>query len=418
MILQAPVSRLLRLVLEKQDFNFLAEQGIREDDFQPKQATTAYKWIKSFKDKYQKFPDVSTIKQEIDLELPEAVENEEFVLRTFKDYALGKRLQRIIEDSASKLETRDIQSAMSLMKQVNELSFETNVGRSFRQTAEDRYNRYEDGKKFIGSGILSPWPSMNHQIIGYLPATLTTLIGMSNVGKTWLSVIHAIHFMTLGKRVAFVSMEDSIELVENRLDAYHYKINNKDLNRHKLRVYDDLRWRQGLIANMQGEGDIFTYDNRQVQTVADLEAVVDSCKADILIVDAAYRLQVPGTEAGWKTSEHVVNALQLMMNRLQIPIILSVQQDDEKVKKKSKHERLFSTRGGRFWGIGSTLVIEVFADEDMRLMKVAKLSILKNKNFVHSEGEFNGEIDIHWDLLKMNFDELDPTEVIEEITWQ
>lgn len=417
MIVQAPVARLLRLVIERQDMNFLANEGIREDDFQPKTAATAFKWVKNFHQKYNKFPTLDTIKQELDLELPQSVEETEFVLRTFKDYALGKRIQKLIEESASRLEARDVPAALSILKQVEDLKFETNTGHSFRLTAEERYDRYEAGKESTGAGLSTPWPSLTEQVIGYLPSTLTTVIAMSNIGKTWLSVIHACHFMSLGKRVALVTLEDALELVENRLDAYYYKINNKDLNRHQLKIRDDLKWRQGLKANMQGEGDIITYTNQQVQSVSDLEAVVQSAQADVLIVDAAYRLSVPGTEAGWKTSEHVVNALQHMMTKLKIPIILTVQQDPEQVKKKTKHERLYSTRGGKFWGIGSTLVIEITADEDMRLMQVAKLSILKNKNFVHSEVDQNGEIDINWNLLKMNFDELDPSEVIEDITW-
>jgi hypothetical protein len=35
-ILQAPVSRLIRLILEKKDLTFLAREGISDSDFQPK----------------------------------------------------------------------------------------------------------------------------------------------------------------------------------------------------------------------------------------------------------------------------------------------------------------------------------------------------------------------------------------------
>lgn len=417
MILQAPVSRLLRLILEKKDFTFLAVEGIREDDFSTKQATAAFQWLKGFHNKYNTFPDLSTIKDEIGVELPEVCEQPEFILRTFKDYAHSKRIQKIIEEAASRLETRDVSAAVSILKQVNDLNFSSNLGHSFKTSGEERYDRYESGKQFTGSGLPTPWVSLTDQVIGYLPSTLTTLIAMSNVGKTWLSVIHACHFMSLGKRVALVTLEDSLELVENRLDSYYFKLNNKDLNRHRLTIRDDVKWRQGLLAGIPGSGDIFTYTNQQVQTVSDLNAVIESSQADVLIVDAAYRLQSAGIEAGWKTSDAVVNELQQLMSVRKIPIIVTVQQDPEQVKKKTKHERLYATRGGKFWGIGSNLVIELYADEDLRLMHAAKLTVCKNKNYVNDAEGYKDEIMINWNLLKMEFSELDENETLEDVEW-
>lgn len=417
MILQAPVSRLLRLIIEKQDFAFLADKGIVEDDFQPKTALTAYQWLKDFHTKYEKFPELSTIQDEIKVELPQEVEKEEFILRTFKEYAQGKKIQKIIEDAATCLEARDISAAKTTLRKVLDVESETTFGRSFRKTASERYDRYEEGKLTSKNGISSPWPALTEQIIGYLPASLTTLVAMSNIGKTWLSVIHSGYFLSQGLNVALVSLEDSIELVENRLDSYVYKLNNKNLNKHQLWIRDDTKWREGLKQNVEGEGDIFVYSSKEVKTVSDLAAVVDSSKADVLIVDAAYRLGAKGVEMGWRTSETVVDQLKDLMHEKNIPIILTVQQDPEQVKKKTKHERMYSTRGGKFWGIGSNLVIELTADEDQRLMQTAKLSILKNKNFINDSFNSSGEIDIHWNLLKMEFGELDPAEVIEGIEW-
>lgn len=387
-----------------------------EEDFQPKNANVAFNWLKDYKQKWSQFPKLSTLRDELDLDLPEEVESEEFVLRSFKDYSKGQKLKSIIEAATSCLEVRDVEGAISKIKEVNDLDSASVFGRSFRGTAEERYTRYLEGKIKQG-GIAAPWAALTDQIIGYLPETITTWIAMSNQGKTWLSIIHAIEFMRKGLRVAFVTLEDSIELVENRLDSYGYKISNRNLNSHSLYLRDDVKWRAGLVENMEGDGDIFVYGIDQVKYVSDLSAVIDTCKADILIVDAAYYLQAPRVETGWKTTEVVVQQLQSLVKEKKIPIILTVQQDNEKGKAKTKHERLYSTRGGKFWGIYSTLVLEVHADEDMRLMKVAKLSILKNKNFTGDNPNATGEIDINWDLARMEFGELDPAETIEGVEW-
>jgi archaellum biogenesis ATPase FlaH len=416
MILQAPVSRLLRLVIEKQDFSFLSQEGILEDDFQPKNANLAFNWLKDYKQKWGQLPKLSTLKDELDLDLPEDVESEEFVLRSFKDYSKGQKLKSIIEAATSCLEVKDVEGAISKIKEVNDLDSSSVFGRSFRGTAEERYSRYLEGKIKV-PGLNTPWPSLTDQILGYLPETLTTWIALSNTGKTWVSVAHAVNFMQEGLRVALVTLEDSIELVENRLDSYKYKISNKQLNTHSLYLRDDVKWRASLVGDFEGEGDIFVYGVDQVQYVSDLAAIIDTCKADVVIVDAAYYLQAPRVEMGWKTTEVVVQQLQALVKEKKVPIILTVQQDNEKGKAKTKHERLYSTRGGKFWGIGSSLVLEIAADEDMRLLKVAKLSILKNKNYTGDNPNATGEIDIHWDLARMEFGELDPTETIEGIEW-
>lgn len=417
MIVQAPVARLLRLIIEKQSTAFLLTQGIQEDDFAHKDAKAAFSWLKSFNDRWGKFPDVETVEQEIGLKLPKIVEDEDFTLVSFKKYAQSKKIERLMTDASLRLEAKDVEGAASILGQIANLKLATAAGHSFRGTAYERYDRYESGKASIGSGLSTPWPRLTEQVIGYLPSTLTTLIAMSNVGKTWLSVIHACYFLSLGKRVALVSLEDSLELVENRLDSYYYKINNKDLNKHRLKLRDDIKWADGLLGNIEGEGDIYTYTREHVKTVADLASVVDSCQADVLIVDAAYCLQATGIESGWKTSEAVVNQLQDLMSTKNIPIIVTVQQDPNEVKKKTKHERLYSTRGGKFWGIGSSLVLELTADEDQRLRGEARLTVCKNKNFVHSENNETGEIDLNWNLLKMDFSELNPEAILEDLEW-
>lgn len=417
MIIQAPVARLLRLIIDKQSLAFLINNGIQEEDFAHKDAKSAFLWIKSFNEKWGKFPDVDTIQQEIGIKLPSSVEDEDFILSSFRDYSKSKKIEKLLTDASLRLEQKDVAGATSILSQINSLNVGSAGGHSFRQTAYERYDRYESGKETTGAGLPTPWPQLTEQVIGYLPSTLTTLIAMSNVGKTWLSVIHAGFFLNLGKRVALVSLEDSLELVENRLDSYYYKLNNKDLNRHRLKIRDDIKWSEGLLGNLEGDGDIFTYTREQVKTVSDLSSVVDACQADVLIVDAAYCLQATGVESGWKTTEVVVNQLQDLMSNKKIPIILTVQQDPSEVKKKTKHERLYSTRGGKFWGIGSSLVIELTADEDMRLRHEALLTVCKNKNYIQSEGNESGEVLLNWNLLTMDFSELNPSETLEEIEW-
>jgi archaellum biogenesis ATPase FlaH len=416
MILQAPVSRLLRLVIEKQDLSFLSQEGILEEDFQPKNANVAFNWLKDYKHKWGQLPKLSTLKDELDLDLPEEVESDEFVLRSFKDYSKGQKLKSIIEAATSCLEVKDVDGAISKIKEVNDLDSASVFGRSFRGTAEDRYNRYLEGKIKQG-GIDTPWPALTDQVIGYLPETLTTWIAMSNVGKSYASVIHANFFLDQGLRVALVTMEDSVELIENRIDSCRFKVSNRGLNNHQLYLRDDVKWRAGLVEGIPGNGDIFLYDQTVVKTVSDLESVIDTCKAEVLIVDAAYRLQCPGIEMGWKTSEKVVDQLQKLMHDKHIPIIITIQQDPEQMKKKTKHERLYSTRGGRSWGIGSNLVIEMYTDEEMRLQKILKLSILKNKLHTGDRPDATGEVVINWDLSKMDFSELDPKELVEGIEW-
>ena len=164
MIVQAPVARLLRLIIEKQSTAFLLTQGIQEDDFAHKDAKAAFSWLKSFNDRWGKFPDVETVEQEIGLKLPKIVEDEDFTLVSFKKYAQSKKIERLMTDASLRLEAKDVEGAASILGQIANLKLATAAGHSFRGTAYERYDRYESGKASIGSGLSTPWPRLTDPV--------------------------------------------------------------------------------------------------------------------------------------------------------------------------------------------------------------------------------------------------------------
>ena len=411
MILQAPVLRLLRLVLEKQDFGFIAEEGFSDSDFQ-NQDKTAFDWAKNHSEHYNAFPSVETLSQELNLDLPQEAENYSYVIDSFRKYALTKKVAKLIEEAATSIERNRVEDALSILAKTTSLSVGKPGGRSFRQTAEDRYDKYEEGKYEKNTGLTSPWPTLNAAITSY-NVGVHVWIAKANIGKTWASLIHADHFLSLGKSILLVSMEDEERLIENRIDAKHFRLSHKDLMKHQLKMGQELKWRQGLVESKSGEGDIILYTSQHIRTVADVVSVATFRKPDVIIIDAAYRLYEKG-ESTPDRIKSIAENLQSAANNLQLPIIITTQQSPDAAKKASTHERGYSTRGGREWMVAARNLFELSATEDQRLVKTAQIAICKGKDITDA---ITNEFLINWNLARMEFTELqgDDKELEEEI---
>ena len=69
--------------------------------------------------------------------------------------------------------------------------------------------------------------------------------------------------------------------------------------------------------------------------------------------------------------------------------------------------RAWSVRYGKEWVIDPDVVIGLYANEDLRLIKQLEIHCLKMRD---NAGDSSGEFNIHWDTQKMNFLQVDEPE--------
>lgn len=125
---------------------------------------------------------------------------------------------------------------------------------------------------------------------GGLPADGVVVIGAkASHGKTTLATNVAISALKSGKKIAFYSMEMSIEKVTGRIVAMECGVSSNALLRQRLLYHDQQRALRCIERLRESEGKQFFFDNRSVR---DLDSLILSIRAlkkahglDCVVVD-------------------------------------------------------------------------------------------------------------------------------------
>ena len=114
------------------------------------------------------------------------------------------------------------------------------------------------------------------------------IVGMSGCGKSWVSVVSALNAaFNHDMRVLFISMENGLDSIENRMDAYYSKVpyGKRRQGNLEFRSYDEYL---SKIKGLENEkGDIFI-DASGKKTVSDILGLSEKYQVDLVVVDGAY----------------------------------------------------------------------------------------------------------------------------------
>lgn len=230
--------------------------------------------------------------------------------------------------------------------------------------------------------------------------------------NSWLLCIIANHCLELEKKVLFVTLEMSSPRMQKRIDSIRYQIPFKMIRNAEMEEEEY----QYLLEEDEGGGDILFADKTMVQRVSDVTALVLEHKPDIVLIDGGYRFKGSGGSS-WEATRSVVEELQLTAESTDIPWVVTTQAGDSsetgKEKKRGPKMRLWNARYGKEWVIDPDVVIGLYQDEDLRLIKSSEIYTLKMRDAVEEDFRRN-HFRIKWDMTKMEFDEHDYVGMKEE----
>ena len=407
--------RLVRSLLEHKETGVLSENRISRDDIYD-DAGRAFDWTFSFLREHGKWPTVVAVEENCMIELPDDAEDITYVSDLVRRRSLGRGLETDLRSAAELLDSRQPDEALRIISEAGlrhrkKLATKHRVV-SYRESGEDRVKTYEDLKTLSGyRGVETPWSNLNNVIQGWVDGTFNVITAMQNTGKTWFLVVNAIHALGLGKKVAFVTLEMTSNRIAKRLDAVNYQLPFRSLRDGDLDVPTEETWKQQIVRDSSGDGDILIADKQIVRSVDDATAFVLEHQPDIVFIDGGYRFQTTGKRGAWEQQLEIVRDLQISAEATGIPWIVSTQQGDAnetgREKKRGPHMRAWSVRYGKEWVIDPDVVIGLYANEDLRLIKQLEIHCLKMRD---NAGDSSGEFNIHWDTQKMNFLQVDEPE--------
>lgn len=404
--------RLVRALLEEKNLSILTEGSVTAADLF-EDGLDAYNWVLEYFNTRGEWPTPKMVEENTAIALPDEKEPLSYVADLVRQRTLGRSIEKDLRRAAEMLEGRKADAALEIMC---ESAMRHNSKRLVTKATSYREGSHERVKAYTGLapkkgfvGVPTPWMFMNKAIQGWVNGTFNVVTAMQNTGKTWFACVTAEEALKVEERVLFVSLEMSVQRIARRIDAYRHKIPFGKLRDADIDDDKGMGWMDSILKDKEGKGDIIFADKQLVKTVGDVVALVYEHKPTLVVIDGGYRFQVPGKSKGqWDQTVQIVHELQISAERTDIPWVVTTQQGDSsetgKAVKRGPHMRAWNVRYGKEWVIDPDVVIGLYADEDLRLIKMLEVHILKMRD---NDGDSSIMSKINWDTHTMNFREVE-----------
>jgi replicative DNA helicase len=402
--------RLVRSILHDKDFSSMTKAGVTEDSVFDK-SRKSLEWITQYLRDTGEWPTCHMVEENIGISLPDEPEPLSYIVDLVRQRTLGKKIETNLTEAANLLGERDPDAALKMLGEASlelrPLSTHSQVV-SYRDTGKERFDQYQDTKEFGGLiGINTPWKSLDKAVQGWVNGTFNVITAMQNTGKTWFLVLCAADALNQGKRVLYVTLEMSNFRIARRLDAAMHKLHFGKLRDCDLSTEAEETWESRIEASSDGEGDILMADKSLVKRVSDVTALVLDYKPDIVFIDGGYRFEGAAGKSSWEATVSTVNELQISAERTDIPWVVSTQQGDSNEtgseRKRGVKMKAWGVRYGKEWVINPDVVLGLYQNEDLRLIKTLEIHTLKVRDA--SGDSYNSHFNINWDTNEMEFSE-------------
>jgi len=226
------------------------------------------------------------------------------------------------------------------------------------------------------------------------------------VHNTWFALVQAVHAWRHGKRVLFASTEMSQQAIGLRFLALHNKLSFRDVRSARLPDTSEAK----LVNSLSNLKDCETFSivggDFDFRPEA-LEAAIQECSPDLVIVDGAYLLKTQGHNRT-EQAANAFNELKRIAKRCKVALMATTQFNRE--------VRSGDAKAAKIESIGLTDVAGWNADAAFALMQTEEQKLSRTLTVVPlklREGVCD-VVHLNWNFETMNFSE--ESSVVTEIT--
>lgn len=257
-------------------------------------------------------------------------------------------------------------------------------------------------------GILSPWQTINDATLGFWPEDLCLFVARLGIGKTWTSIMLAgcAWEQTIRNpdgsvrpvRVLYATTEMAKTRIALRWYAIKLMLPYGALRRAQLGVFLEKKLEEGIAKfvdspNFSIVGGDFDF------SMESFDAAIDEANPDIVVLDGAYLLKVPG-HTRQERAANAFDELKRINKRRKVPIIVTMQFNREVKTNQAKTVAAESIALTDVAGWNADLIYGLIQTDAMKQNKRLMLKPLKIR-----EGE-SEEIECNWNFDTMDFSEL------------
>lgn len=309
-----------------------------------------------------------------------------------------------IEKGAELLNAGKVDEAgLALRKTISfvDLEVEKSSGIKLNDNLEGRKKEYERRVLNKGvTGIPTGIPFLDFMFKGLSEDTLTTMIGGTGVGKTYIQVLIGAYAILNGYKVLQCVTEMSSKQVRDRYEAILYAMTTGAFNMNEFKAGSFSPQMKESYFNFLDE--VMSEIDLPIETAESplqVEALVQKYGADLLLIDGVYLMNDDkGADSDWLRIANITRSLKQMVKRLHIAGFINTQADG-KTSRKTGPE-LGDIMYAQAIGQDSDNVFTAYRTPLMYEDREICLKILKGR-----EGGV-GKCMLSWDFTNMQFREI------------
>lgn len=378
------IGLLRTLIEENTPVTTLYDYGIDDSFFETQKEKLALNFIKNFKLKYGKYPEIETIAKECDVSIISRLPKEplEYWVTKIKERKQGNIIANLVNSIEKALPEGNLDKSLELLnKAYLELK---NVESHFKvkDLHEVAQHALEESEEIQASGKDLPGipfgiPSLDKLTGGMRGGDLIFLVGETGVNKSYVSLYTALQAYKNGANVMFISPEMIEKQIGRRALALNAGISDSYLKNGTLSYYGKEKIKQ-IIAKMKCMDNWFKILPSGMFT--DIHSILGACaeyQPDFLVVDGIYLIKNRQlrTNSPWREDESIIFLLRELSLKENIPILCTTQYSRQG---KNKRE---GARGTQSVEQTATLFlsIEFEFEEDKEMAKPITTRLLKIK---------------------------------------
>lgn len=361
----------------------------------------AFQFIFDFYKQYGDVPSTDVIMAETGILLSPASDPLPYLINAVYERKIHKTLYRGVEEVADLLANKQPQqgrqSVENLLRELRALDTRGALVESLPGLGNkviDYYEKIKRGER----GIQTPWESINEATLGFWPEDLVLFVARMGIGKSWVATMLAGCAWDQGKKVLMATTEMAKERLAMRYFAYKFRLPYDQFRKGRLDMFSEKKFYEGvqqLISspNLHIVGGDFDFS---METFA---GIVQDEKPDIVIVDGAYLMKVPGLTRTERAA-NVFDELKRVAKRTKASVIATMQFNREVKVNQAKTVQADSIALTDVAGWNADLIFGLIQTEEMKQNKRMAFKPLKVRE---GSGE---EIECNWDFDTMDFTEI------------
>jgi replicative DNA helicase len=286
--------------------------------------------------------------------------------RLRKQYIAGIMTEELSNDIADALDSGDVETAVNrmgaLLSKVH-TSIPSTLDVDVTQNGEERLERYQERRDNPGSmvGIPTGYPTIDRATQGLQQGQLVTITGLPKASKSTLAMRIAMTVQEYGKKVLYLTFEQTVAEQERRLDAYRAGFNDNLLNSGEI---NEEQWRALQRGVHETSGYSTMVISQDCMTVSAIAARIDLIEPDVVIVDGVYMMDDEQGEARESAAAltHIVSGLKKLAMRKMVCIVAVTQSTPSRTKGEVLNGD--SMKGSRAFAEWSNTVIGIERTDD------------------------------------------------------